>query len=104
MFKNSNEFRLIKEELTKISFINEYAIFECFADEIFTFGITKDNVYIQFDIICSDCFSREIMISDLLELKNTTFFSCATFLKSDRKTDERIAYIEWSIYQYSGLN
>jgi hypothetical protein len=104
MFNKTHEFRKIKKELENIKALNKWALFECYIDSIATFGFRENSTYHQFNIICDDGFSREMMISDLLDLKRITFFSHTIFLEQQKKADERIASVSWSIYENSGLN
>lgn len=104
MFKKTHEFRKIKKELETIKALNKWASFECYIDSIATFGFRENSTYHQFNIICDDGFSREMMISDLLDLKRITFFSHTIFLEQQRKADEQIASVSWSLYENSGLN
>ncbi len=104
MFNKTQEFKTIKKELEKVKALDEYALFECFGDSIATFGYRDGGTYHQFCVICDDHFSREIQISDLLELKRISFFSHAIFLEQQRKADELIASVTWSINDYIGLN
>jgi hypothetical protein len=103
MFNKTYEFQKIKKELETIKVLDDWALFECYGDSIATFGLRKDGAYHQFNVICDDSFSREIMISDLLELKRVTFFSHAIFLKSE-KADKKIASVTWSFYENNSLN
>ena len=104
MFNKTHEFRKIKKELETIKALNKWALFECYIDSIATFGFRENSTYHQFNIICDDGFSREMMISDLLDLKRITFFSHTIFLEQQRKADEQIASVSWSLYENSSLN
>ncbi len=104
MFNKTHEFRKIKKELETIKALNKWALFECYGDSVATFGFSENSTYHQFNIICDDSFSREMMISDLLELKRITFFSHTIFLMQSRKADEQIASVSWSMYENSCLN
>jgi hypothetical protein len=104
MFNKTYEFQKIKKELITIKALDKYALFECYGDSIATFGFRENSTYHQFCVICDDDFSREIQISDLLELKRITFFSHTVFLEQSRKPDERVASVYWSMYENSGLN
>jgi len=104
MFSKTEEFQKIKTELEAIKAMDEWALFECYGDSIATFGLRKDSAYHQFDIICADSFSREIMISDLLNLKGITFFSHTIFLEQPKKADVQIASLSWSMYGGINLN
>ena len=104
MFKRSEEYAKIKKELEIIKALNKWALFECYIDSIATFGFREDSTYHQFNIICDDIFSRGMMISELLDLKRITFFSHTIFLGQQKKADERIASVSWSMYENSGLN
>jgi hypothetical protein len=104
MFNKTYEFQKIKKELETIKALDKYALFECYGDSIATFGYCENGTYHQFCVICDDDFSREIQISDLLELKRITFFSHTIFLEQQRKVDEQIASVSWSMYENSGLN
>ena len=104
MFNKTYEFQKIKKELFTIKALDKYALFECYGDSIATFGFRENSTYHQFCVICDDDFSREIHVSDLLELKRITFFSHTVFLEQSRKPDERVASVSWSMYENSGLN
>ena len=104
MFNKTQEFSKIKKELETIKALDKWALFECYMDSVATFGFREDSTYHQFNIICDDSFSREMLISDLLELKRITFFSHTVFLEQSRKADEKIASVYWSMYENSGLN
>jgi len=104
MFKKTDEYQKIKTELATINALNKWALFECYGDSIVTYGFREESTYHQFDIICDDSFSCEMMIADLLELKGITFFSHTIFLQQKRKADEQVASVSWSMYENSGLN
>jgi hypothetical protein len=104
MFNKTLEFNKIKKELETIKVLDKWALFECYADSVATFGFRENSTYHQFNIICDEGFSREMMISDLLELKRITFFSHTIFLEQKRKADEQIASVSWSMYENIGLN
>ena len=104
MFNRTNQFSRIYKELETIKALNKFALFECYGDRIATFCYREDGVYHQFCVICDDDLSREMKISDLLELKNTTFFSHTVFLEQNKNAREQIASISWSMYGISGLN
>ncbi len=98
MFKNTNEFKQIKEELQKINALEKVAIFECYGDGVVAFGLTHESVYHQFCIITKDWFLREMKIHDLLQLSCITFFRYSVFLNSQLNEDEQISCISWSIF------
>ena len=104
MFNKTYEFQKIKKELNTIKAMEKYALFECYGDSIATFGFVQKSTYHQFCLICDDNFSREIMISDLLDLKRITFFSHTVFLQQQQKADEKIGCVTWSMYENSGVN
>jgi hypothetical protein len=104
MFNKTYEFQKIKSLFLQLKALDKYALFECYGDSIATFGYSENGTYHQFCVICDDDFSREIQISDLLELKRITFFSHTIFLEQPRKVDEQIASVSWSMYENSGLN
>jgi hypothetical protein len=104
MFSKTKEFQKIKTELEVIKALDKWALFECYGDSIATFGLRDCGTYHQFDIICNDSFSREIIISDLLNLKGITFFSHTIFLEQPKKADEQIASVSWSMYDKINLN
>ena len=104
MFNKTYEFQKIKKELETIKALDKYALFECYDDSIATFGFREDSTYHQFCVICDDSFSREIQVSDLLELKKITFFSHTVFLQQPRIADEIVASVSWSMYENSLLN
>lgn len=104
MFNKTYEFQKIKKELETIKALDKYALFECYIDSIATFGYRENGTYHQFNVICDDGFSREIQISDLLELKRITYFSHTVFLEQSRKAEEKVASVSWSMYENSGLN
>lgn len=104
MFKITPEFRKIKKELETIKVLNKIALFECYADSIATFGFRENSTYHQFNIICDDYFLREMMISDLLDLKRITFFSHTIFLEQQGKDEEQIASVSWALCENNGLN
>lgn len=106
MFKITPEFRKIKKELETIKALNKIALFECYADSIATFGFRENSNYHQFNIICDDCFLflREMMISDLLNLKRITFFSYTIFPEQQGKDEEQLVSVSWSLHENNGLN
>ena len=104
MFNKTYEFQKIKKKLETIKALDKYALFECYGDSIATFGFRENSTYHQFCVICDDSFSREIQVSDLLELKRITFFSHSIFLEQSRIADERVTSVSWSMYENSGLN
>ena len=104
MFNLTEEYRLIKNELTALNSFDEYAIFECYADSIFTFSFTLSDIYCQINFSCDDSFSREIQISDILELKRISYFSLSVFSIEKNKAEELIKEISWSMNFKVGIN
>ena len=104
MFELSQEYRLVKNELTALNAFEKYACFECFMDSVFTFGFYIDNIYCQVNFICDDSFSKEILVSDLLHLKRICYFSLSTFETEKNKADVLIKEINWSMNLKIGIN
>ena len=76
-------FKEIKEEMIKNGSWVEVAYFQCFADNIFTYKIEKDDIMTELNIIADD-----------------TFFSSETPIDILRK--KRIGYLEHSVYIKNG--
>jgi hypothetical protein len=99
MIKEKKEFEVFKLKFKEFGILNEFAIFECYGDNIFTFGYYRDHLYYQIDIICDDDLTREMLISDILELKTITFLDINVFDKNVKNTGELIYNYSLSFYE-----
>lgn len=103
MFKNTEQFNDIIQELKAEKILSEVARFECFDDSIATFSYTDADIYYEFNFVCDDTFFREMKISELLKLKRITYFNFGIY---DKPIEEyrKMGGIKYSSYNTSGLN
>jgi len=105
MFKTTREYIKIKKEVICNKIYKNQAKFECFADNIFTYGYReKDKTLHQFSFTCDDCLLDKMSIYELLDLKRITFFSYSIYLHNEDYINCNPDVISWSIYNYNSIN
>ena len=97
MFQKTDEFKQIKREIIKINALNKYSQFECFSDNKATFKYIDGDVYHEFIIITDDSFDKSMLIFDLLNLKNISYFQHKIYIKNNNFY-EKIGGLTWVLY------
>ena len=87
MFTFTNEYIKIKNKLIELGVINNNANFACYSDNIFTYSYKKNELHIEFNIICNDDFLDVLPINELLEQRNIVYFDMGIYI-NDEKLDE----------------
>lgn len=103
MFQKTYEFKQVKREMMQINALNKYSQFECFSDNIATFSYIDGDVYHEFSIITDDNFDKSMLIFDLLNLKNISYFQHKIYIKNNNFY-EKIGGLTWVLYQNISIN
>ena len=101
MFRKTKEYNIIYRLLFRFNLLNEYASFECFADSIATYQLFNGIYKHEFNLITDDMIFKSEKTSDLLNLKNITYFSHSFY---NKETGEKISGYDWAFYKESDQN
>jgi len=79
IFRASKEYKSIMEYLKKENIINDVATFQCYADQMFDYSLTKNDKSYNFTILAEDeNFVCEQDIEWLMDLKRVHYFEFRT--------------------------
>jgi hypothetical protein len=89
-FKNFIE--QVKKEMILTGVYYKKAKFQCFNDNMFTYGYSNHSAFFEFTITCDDTLLDKMTIKDLLELKNIQWFDNRIFCKQTMEVLGNISY------------
>jgi len=82
-FKDTVEYKEIKQECYLEGILNKTAHFECYSDNIFTYSIMNNNVRHQFSVIAEEFYLSEMQVIELINLKRVKYFEHSIEIKDD---------------------
>ena len=89
-FKNFIE--QVKKEMILAGVYYKKAKFQCFNDNMFTYGYSNHSTFFEFTIMCDDTLLDKMTIKDLLELKNIQWFDNRIFCKQTMEVLGKVSY------------
>jgi len=93
-FEFINFSEAIKKEMLLNGIYYRKAKFQCFNDNMFTYGYSNHSTFFEFTFMCEDTLLDRMTIKSLLELKNIKWFDNRIF---DKKTMEVLGGISYSV-------
>ena len=82
----------VKTEMILSKIYYKKAKFQCFTDNMFTYGYSNHSTFYEFSFICNDTLLDKMTIKDLLQLKNVKYFENRIFCKQTREVLADVYY------------
>ena len=92
--KQKSFFEEVKKEMILNGVYYKKAKFQCFNDNMFTYGYSNHSTFFEFTFMCEDTLLDKMTIKELLELKKIVWFDNRIF---DKKTREVLGGISFHI-------